>query len=163
MKEMLTALYEYGIWANARLLASAASLGDAQLAQKLTKGADPILLTFAHLLGADLRWFARWRGDPTPAFVPTDARTLEDVRGRWDALNPVRRGYIASLDQAALREPILWVRDQGSVEIPRWQAMLQCANHGTQHRSEIAAMLTDLGHSPGNLDFVLYCLETRHP
>jgi uncharacterized damage-inducible protein DinB len=161
MKEMLTALYEYGIWANARLLASAASLGDAQLGEKLTKGADPILLTFAHLLGADLRWFARWRGDPTPAFVPTDARTLEDVRGRWNALNPARGAYIASLDEAALREPILWVRDQDSVKIPRWQAMLQCANHGTQHRSEIAAMLTDLGHSPGNLDFVLYCLEAR--
>ena len=162
MKEMLAALYEYGIWANGRLLAKAANLSDVELGRTLTKGADPILLTFAHLLGADLRWFARWRGDPTPSFVPADAHTLEDVRGRWEALNAVRRAYIASLDQATLLEPILWVRDQGSVEIPRWQAMLQCANHGTQHRSEIAAMLTDLGHSPGNLDFVLHCLETRH-
>ncbi|MBI4609608.1 MAG: DinB family protein [Candidatus Rokubacteria bacterium] len=160
MKGMLAALYEYGVWANNRLLAKATHLGDDQLGQKLTKGANPILPTFAHLVGADLRWFARWRGETAPTLSVTDFPTLEAVRRRWEELYPVRRAYIASLDGAKLLEPILWVRDEGSVTIPRWQAMLQCANHGTQHRSEIAAMLTDLGHSPGNIDFVLYCLES---
>jgi uncharacterized damage-inducible protein DinB len=39
---------------------------------------------------------------------------------------------------------------------PLWQLMLHQANHATQHRSENAAMLTRFGHSPGDLDFVLY-------
>lgn len=160
MKEMLAALYDYGVWANDRLLAKAANLADAQLGQKLTKGANPILPTFAHLVGADVRWLARWRGATAPTLSTADFPTLETVRRRWEALYAVRRAYIASLNETKLLEPIQWIRDQGSVQIPRWQAMLQCANHGTQHRSEIAAMLTDLDHSPGDLDFVVYCLES---
>jgi uncharacterized damage-inducible protein DinB len=164
MKEMIAGLYEYGAWANGRLLAKAASLSHAELSQKLSKGADPVLPTFAHLVSADLRWFARWRGDtPPPMLSALDLPTLGAVSQRWDQFYPARRAYIASLGDATLREPIRWVRDQGTVTIPRWQAMLQCANHGTQHRSEIAAMLTDLGHSPGDLDFSLYCLEHARP
>lgn len=159
MKELIAAFYDYGVWANGRLLEKAAMLSDAELGQRLSKGADPILPTFAHLVGADVRWLARWRGETPPALSPSDFPALGAVRRRWEELYPVRRAYIASLNDPALREPIRWVRDQGTAMLPRWQAMLQCANHGTQHRSEIAAMLTDLGHSPGDLDFVFYCLE----
>ena len=59
----------------------------------------------------------------------------------------------------SLRATIRWVRPSGPVDFPRWQGIVQCANHGTQHRAEIAAMLTDLGQSPGDLDFSVYCLE----
>jgi len=42
-----------------------------------------------------------------------------------------------------------------------WQCLYHVVNHGTQHRSEAAALLTDYGSSPGNLDFTVYLMETQ--
>jgi len=40
-----------------------------------------------------------------------------------------------------------------------WQAMVHLVNHGTQHRSEAAALLTDFGHSPGDIDLIYFLSE----
>jgi len=45
-----------------------------------------------------------------------------------------------------------------SFALPRWQVILHCANHSTHHRSEVAAMLTELGHEPDSTDLLEYYL-----
>ena len=151
-------LYEYGAWASERLLARASQLPDAQLRQKLSEGAQPILESFVHLLSADRRWLARWQELPLPAgLTPVDLPTIAAVRRAGQDLALARQSYIASLDDAALAAPIRWQDGSETRRLLRWQGLVQAANHGTQHRSEIAAMLTDFGHSPGDLDFGLWC------
>ena len=46
--------------------------------------------------------------------------------------------------------------DQTEGGISLWQALAHVVNHGTQHRSEAAVLLTAAGHSPGDLDMVDY-------
>jgi uncharacterized damage-inducible protein DinB len=151
-------LYEYGDWANDRLLARAALLSDAQLRQKLSEGAQPILESFVHLLSADRRWLARWQEVPLPAgLTPVDLPTIAAVRRAGQDLALARQRYIAGLDDAALAAPIRWQDGSETRMLLRWQGLVQAAHHGTQHRSEIAAMLTDFVHSPGDLDFGLWC------
>jgi len=162
LQEVIAELYEYGIWANERLLAQAATVPDPQLRHRFTEGALPILGSFVHLVSADRRWFSRWREAPLPVGLTVlDLPTVDAVRQAWQQFTPARRTYIASLDEAALREPIRWQDGGETRELLRWQGLVQCANHGAQHRSEIAAMLTDCGHSPGDLDFGLWCRQAR--
>ena len=41
-------------------------------------------------------------------------------------------------------------------DLPLWQQLAHLANHSTQHRSEVAEMLTQMGRSPGDLDLMQY-------
>lgn len=160
MRDLILALWDYATWANDRVLTQAARCTDAQLRQRFTAGALPILDSFIHLVSAERRWLARWRGVPLPLpLTAADLPELAAVRRTWEALYSERRVYLAGLDDAALGAAIRWVDDGETRALLRWQGILQTANHGTQHRSEIAAMLTDCGHSPGDLDFGLWCRQ----
>ncbi|HLE43990.1 MAG TPA: DinB family protein [Methylomirabilota bacterium] len=156
---IIASLYEYGEWANERLLAVAAKLTDAERRRRWSQGYQSIHETFVHLLGADLRWFARWQDAPLPPILTADdVPSLDAIRERWAPLAAERRTYLAGLRAEDLHHVIRGrFADGQTYELPRWQGILQCANHGTQHRSEVAAMLTDAGHSPGDLDYSRFC------
>jgi uncharacterized damage-inducible protein DinB len=160
-RDVIVSLYDYGAWATDRLLARAASLPASDLTRRFSQGYDSIHQTFLHLLSADRRWLARWRVVPLPGPITAEeAPTLDAIRTRWGPLAAERRAYLAGLTEADLAEVLtltFGTTTTRTVRLARWQGIVQCANHGTQHRAEIAAMLTDLGQSPGDLDYSLYC------
>jgi uncharacterized damage-inducible protein DinB len=159
MKELLITLYAYGRWANQRLLDQAVHVTDAQWRQTFSQGYRSLVDNFAHFVSSDWRWYAMgWRGEQArQVTAPADLTTLDAVRSTGERLYDERHNYLASLTEAQLLEPLR--NPRGGPAPLRWQGILTCALHGTQHRSEIAAMLTDCGHSPGDLDLLLFCLE----
>ncbi len=160
--ETITHLYEYGVWANERLLDQAAALTSDEVRHPFTLGAQPILHTFVHLVSAEWRWYCSWQSAPlTPHLTVNDLPSLEAVRDKWEPLFAARRLFLAALAPDQLGRTITRPVFGREVELPLWQALVHVANHGTQHRSEIAAMLTDAGHSPGDMDMLVYFLQLR--
>jgi uncharacterized damage-inducible protein DinB len=80
---------------------------------------------------------------------------VPSLRAAWQALQADSESFLSTLSETDLaREYSSALPNGGQFGMLLWKMMLHVANHGTQHRSEVAAMLTAAGRSPGNLDLL---------
>lgn len=158
-RTIIASLFEYGDWANEKLLTLAAVLTPEEFERQYSSGYRSIHDNFTHFVATDENWLRGWRGEGRVRPPSTDQLpTVAAIRAKWQPIIEQRRAFIAELTEAQLEEDMPPGPDGEPTKLPLWQAMVHCANHGTQHRSEIAAMLTDAGHSPGDLDFLYFCM-----
>jgi uncharacterized damage-inducible protein DinB len=73
---------------------------------------------------------------------------------QWAREEAELRAFLDRLTDADLDEPrsLVFTEDGVRATAPLWKLLIHNLNHATQHRSDAAQMLTDLGHSPGDLD-----------
>ncbi len=70
--------------------------------------------------------------------------------------------FVDSLTDERLNAPFQYKNTRGEkLQNILWQAMAHVVNHGTQHRSEAAAMLTEFNHSPGDIDLIMFLREMK--
>ncbi len=157
MLEGIRDLYAYSAWANARILDTAEQLTQEQFTTP-GAGLGSIRDTLVHTASAQWLWLARWRGaSPTELWNPADIPDMATLRNHWDEVEAATSTYIATLREPDLARVVSYVNFQGETwSYPLWQQLLHQVNHATQHRSEAALLLTQLGHSPGWLDFLVY-------
>jgi uncharacterized damage-inducible protein DinB len=168
LADAICEMYRYTNWANERILDRASLLSPEQFLTPDDTPMGSIRNTLVHMISWQRRWLSWWSGDsPTLddarllALDPADYPDVETVRAEWRALHEQTETFLAQLTDAKLDEICTGKSTDGrDWHIPLWKLMMQVANHGTQHRSEIAMKLTNFGHSPGGLDFYFYVLET---
>ncbi len=140
-------LFAYDRWATERVVAQLEGV-DAELwgASGVVgeRGLGSILV---HMLGAHQRWRLAFEGSeesPEPESEPLPSPA--DLSDRWLAELDATDTFLGEVTPGFLAH----VRDGVSVAV-----MLQhLANHGTQHRSEAALLLTQAGRSPDQLDLI---------
>ena len=161
MLPFLNWAYEYHYWANARILRTAANLSEAQFNATVLPNHNSLRGTLVHTLGAEWIWLSRWRGTSPAAGLRTeDFPTLDVIRERWHQEEQAMRAFLAAQSDDDLQRIASYTNLKGKAfAYPLWQLMAHVVNHGTQHRSEAAAMLTELGHSPGDMDMTVFMLE----
>lgn len=159
-KQDILTLYRYNQWANAKILNAAIGLTDEQYLAPASFPHGGLRGTLVHTLGAEWIWRRRWEGtSPATLLKAEEFPTFESLRARWAVEEKHLINFVEVLTDEKLNSLFHYTSTKGK-PFTRilWQAMAHVVNHGTQHRAEAAAILTELGHSPGDLDLI-YFLE----
>jgi uncharacterized damage-inducible protein DinB len=142
-------LFAYDRWATEKVLHQVDGIASELWGRAGVVGDRGLGSILVHMLGAHQRWRLAFEGsdespEPEDEPLPTAAELAARWRDELDAtdafLDGVTPGFLAH------------VREGITVAV-----MLQhLANHGTQHRSEAALLLTQAGRSPGDLDLIVF-------
>lgn len=154
-------LYDYNSWANARILRAASKLSEDQYLAPGTFPHGGLRGTLVHTLFAEWVWRLRWLGSPPSVrWKPEEFPTVASLKTRWLAEETLLMEFVDSLTDSRLEVEFDYISTEGSPHRRvLWESMVHLVNHGTQHRSEAAAMLTEMGQSPGDIDLIVFLNE----
>ena len=162
IRDILT-IYDYNYWANRRILAASAQVSPERFLAPATHSFGSLRGTLAHTLDGERAWRMLYQhqtldyfGAMKEAAFPTFAM----LQQRWNEEERAMRDYLAQLTDANMTDYVRYTVPEGHKrERLLWHCLWHVVNHGTQHRSEAAVILTEYGSSPGELDFTAFLNE----
>ena len=156
--EEIQKVIDYNYWANKRLLEPTRQVTQEQFVAPAAFPFGGLRGTLVHILDAEYSWrMMLEKGVQTPDTLETDFATAEALQKRCGEEEAAMRAYVAGLRDDDLTGLIRYTTSTGiKRERVVWQCLYHVVNHGTQHRSEAAAILTALGQSPGDMDFTVF-------
>ncbi|CAA9541404.1 MAG: hypothetical protein AVDCRST_MAG49-883 [uncultured Thermomicrobiales bacterium] len=142
---ILVKLFEHNRWANLRAVEACAGLDDAHLGATVAGTAGSVRDTLMHIAGAEQRYVERLSG----------RRPTYGERDGWPGTEALRQaldesgGALIALAGNADPDEVLRGEYQGRpVALPVATLYVQAINHATEHRSQIATILTQQGVEP---------------
>jgi uncharacterized damage-inducible protein DinB len=156
-------MYDYNYWANRRLLEMAEKVTPEQFIAPSSHSFSSLQGTLVHTLDAESSWrhFLQGQGFQ-PDMNAADFPTVGTIQQRWQEEEQTMRGYLDGLHDEDLTRIVSYHNEEGILrERLLWHCLFHVVNHGMQHRSEAAALLTSYGQSPGDIDFTLFLNERR--
>lgn len=160
-REDILILYKYNQWANGKILNATAGVTREQFVAPASFPHGSLRGTLVHALFAEWIWRKRWEGSsPAERLKPEDFPTVVSLRDRWLEEERQLMDFVGAVTNERLNSSFAYRNTRGEpfTQI-LWQVMAHVVNHGTQHRAEAAALLTDFGHSPGDVDLVYFLME----
>ena len=154
----LLVLYKYNQWSNGKILDTTANVTQQQFLANASFPHGGLRGTLTHVLFAEWIWRNRWEGIfPSLRFKPEEFPTFDSLKTRWLHEQNLLMKFVDGITDERLNRPFQYKNTQGEPkESILWHAMIHVVNHGTQHRAEAAAMLTEYGCSPGDLDLIYF-------
>lgn len=149
MVDIAPTLLAHHAWANLRLLDACAGLSDDELATSVEGTMGSVIDTLRHVVGADASYLALLTDGEVS---PIDEAGMDVAALRVVATEHTEyfRGLAAS--DRAPDEVVVRHNPDGDSAAPLGVRVAQIAHHGTDHRSQVCTILTQLGIEPPELD-----------
>lgn len=147
---VLQQFFAHNTWANLKLLDFCAGLSDEQLDSTLAVGGfGTIRATLLHTIGAEVSYVRRGNGKQPPRpFARGDFPGFDVLQeaARWTG-DELLQLAISARAETIVRETF----EQESAEYPLASLMVQAITHSTEHRAQVAAVITLLGMEPPDM------------
>ncbi len=151
MATIIADFFKFNLWANLRVLDACAGLDDAQLDATIRGTFGSVRETLVHIVAAEEGYVQRFTGqrlepalhkdDPFPGF--------DELRRR---VRQSGEGLIAIAEQFDAAQ-VLHLSYQGQFyAVPAIFVLIQAINHATDHRSQVATVLSQQDVTPPELD-----------
>ena len=157
-KMQFNTLFAYHWHTNKRLLETTVQLNDADLYAENEYGRGGIFGLFLHLYQTDRGW--RLGLETKQQTVVPGQEAYPDLVALQTAFAEEETAWAAYLDRLSAAEieatVVLTSLRNTQLALPQWRILQHVLFHGMQHHTELAQLLTEKGHSPGDIDFLFF-------
>ena len=154
---VLTTLFAHNTWANLKLLDFCEHLSDAQLDATAIGCFGSIRDTLHHIVGAEVSYVERVNGKlPAGPLAPDQFPPFAVLKDavRWAGGELLELALSARKDTRVRQRP-----PRQRIEYKLASLMVQALNHSTEHRTQISAIITQLGMEPPDMSGWKYMEE----
>jgi uncharacterized damage-inducible protein DinB len=151
MTTNLQQLFRHNLWANRLILDTCARLSPDQLEATVVGTYGSIGRTLAHLVSAEDSYAARLAARPRRFrwAEAAPAPSVGELRAVLESVGPELVELAGGTPETLVLEML---RDGQPVPVPGWIILAQVIDHGREHRTHIATILTQLGIEPPDMD-----------
>jgi uncharacterized damage-inducible protein DinB len=158
-------IFDYNFWAFERVWECICQISDEQFVQPIDYSTGSIRNIVAHIMSANRNWMGQLQDTPTlTRLVYEDFIVLSQTKTKWDELRKEFMDFLDSLTQEQLDESVNWELPARGLKFSnlRWEILLHVANHATDHRAQILAILHHHFHvKTVEQDMILYLAEQK--
>jgi uncharacterized damage-inducible protein DinB len=153
--------FDYGYWANRKLLQAASQLTPEQFTKTVDGSHGSIRNSLVHILSAEWGWLGRCGGPARGAPLnPADYPTVEALVATWTKVETYLREFLSRLRDADLAGNIEFaIGGAEKRSMPLGELLQHAANHGVHHRGQVSLLLRLQGVTPEDFDLLFYCAE----
>jgi uncharacterized damage-inducible protein DinB len=158
--EDLQTIYQYNQWANNKVLRQVAKLTPEQLNTPNNLTGGSLFETLIHAYDSEWSWrlVAQEGAMPGKVLTAEDFPDFPTLRKTWNAEMETMLTFVETLEDDGLHETheFIWSPRARPRQRTLWHILFHAANHSTHHRAEIGRYLDTLGHSPKDMDFMIW-------